>query len=300
MPRTLARLATLLTLIGTVPLHAQQQIQFFASVVDRTGTPIAGLTLDDVMVTENGAEGRVLKVEPIDWPIKLSILVDNGVGMEQALTQVRNGVRGLLEALPDGLETSLLTTAPQPRFIRRATTDRRALLDSVDLISPEEGAARFVEGLSEVAARLDKDRGSYFPVVVILGSTTADASALSERDARRMLDRFAQRAATVHVVMLTTPFLSSRYTGRGANQISVGMAVTKATGGRYENIAAATRIATLLPEIGAQVAMSHALQSRQYRITAQRPAGATGPPLDFGMSARPGMILTLTQDGRMP
>jgi hypothetical protein len=293
-------LAVLLTLIGAPQVHAQQQIQFFASVVDTSGTPVPGLTVDDFTVTENGAEGKVVKVEPIDWPIKVSILVDNGVGMEPALTRVRNGVRGLLEALPDGVEISLLTTAPQPRFIRRPTTDRRTLLEGVDLISPEDGAARFVEGLSEVAARLDKDRGNYFPVVIILGSTTAEGSSLSERDARRMLDRFAQRAATVHVVLLTTSARSSRYTGAGANQISVGLAVAKTTGGRYESIAAATRIATLLPELGMQVARSHALQSRQYRITAQRPAGASGPLVDFGMSARPGMVLVLTQDGHLP
>ena len=70
---------------------------------------------------EGGADGKVLKVEPIDWPMKVTLLIDNGAGLGQALQQIRTGAKGLIEALPDGVETSLLTTAPQPRFIVRPT-----------------------------------------------------------------------------------------------------------------------------------------------------------------------------------
>lgn len=291
-------LAVLVT--ATPAVHAQPEIRIFASVVDTAGTPVSGLTLDDFMVRENGADGKVLKVEPIDWPIKVSILVDNGVGLGESLVQIRNGVKGLLEALPDGIETSLVTMAPQPRLIQRATTDRKALLESVNLISPDSGAAMFVDALNEAAARLDREKGNYFPVVIILGSTTAEGSSSSERNARRMLDRFSERAATVHVVMVSTGARSSRSTGAGANQIYVGMAVAKATGGRYENIAAVTRVATVLPEIGEQVARSHALQSRQYRVTAQRPAGASGPLVGVSVFTRQGLTLLLTGDGHVP
>lgn len=301
MQRMLYALAVLATLLATPVVHAQQQVQFFAGVVDRLGNPIPDLAIDDLLVTENGAEGKVLKVEPIDWPIKVSILVDNGVGMGQRLASIRTGVKGLLEALPDGVETALLTTAPQPRFVRRATTDRAALLEGVDRIAPDTGAPRFVEALNEAAARVQQEKGNYFPVVIVLGSTGAEGSAVRDREIRRMLERFSERAATVHVVMLSTGARSPVVLAAAANQIEIGMAVAKATGGRYENIAAASRIETLLPEIGAQVAKSHALQSHQYRITALRPDGASGPLVDFGMSTRrPGLLLTLTSDGHMP
>lgn len=86
----------------------------------------------------------------------------------------------------------------------------------------------------------------------------------------------------------------------GANQTVVGIALTKMTGGRYEAIAASTRLTSLLPEIGAQIAESHDRQSHQYRITFQRPAGASGPIGDIKMATRPGMLPTLTINGRMP
>ena len=67
-------------------------------------------------MAENGVEGKIVKIEPIDWPIKVQLLIDNG-RHESALVQIRNGVKGFVEAMPDGIEMSLVTTAPQPRFI---------------------------------------------------------------------------------------------------------------------------------------------------------------------------------------
>ena len=299
MRATFIGLVAALGWAGTVGLHAQKTFQFFASVVDVTGTPVSSLAPDDLKLAENGVEGKVVKVEPIDWPVKVQILIDNGTGMEQSLVQIRNGVRGLVEALPEGIEMSLITTAPQPRSIVRPTTDRKALIQGVDRIAPDSGAARFVEALNEAAARVDKEKGNYFPVVVIVGSTTAEGSSVMERDVQRMLQRFSDRAATVHVVMLSTGAQSGRSIA-GANQTIVGDAVAKTTGGRYDNIAASTRLATLLPEIGAQIAKSHARQSRQFRLTFERPSGASGPMGEIGAASRPGLTPSLTINGRMP
>jgi hypothetical protein len=174
--------------------------------------------------------------------------------------------------------------------------DKASVIQGADRIVPDSGAARFIEALNEAAARIDKEKGNYFPVVVIIGSTTAEGSSVVERDVQRMLQRFVDRAATVHVIMLSTGARS----GLGANQQAVGDAVAKNTGGRYDNIAAVTRIATLLPEIGAQVAKSHVRQSRQFRITFQRPNGVSGAPGQIGAATRPGLTPMLTINGRLP
>jgi hypothetical protein len=55
-----------------------------------------------------------------------------------------------------------------------------------------------------------------------------------------------------------------------------------------------------LPEIGAQVAKSHERQSHQFRVTFQRPNGASGQMGEIGMMSRPGTTPTLTINGRMP
>jgi hypothetical protein len=154
----------------------------------------------------------------------------------------------------------------------------------------------FIDALREVASRMYAEKGNFFPVVIVLGSVGPEGSTANERSVNRMMGQFAERAATVHVVMVT----SSRVAGVGANQIFVGTTVSKATGGRYDNIAAVSRIATLMPEIGQQVARSHALQSRQYRITAARPTGASGPPTRFTVSTGAGRTVQVTPDGHLP
>ena len=40
----------------------------------------------------------------------------------------------LVMAMPDGIEMSLITTAPQPRYIVRPGTDRNAIIQGVDRI----------------------------------------------------------------------------------------------------------------------------------------------------------------------
>ena len=76
--------------------------------------------------------------------------------------------------------------------------------------------------------------------------------------------------------------------------------VAEITGGRFENIAAPNRLATLLPEIGTQVARSHELQRQQYRITVQRPDGATGDVSKVSISAFGGLAVdSVSFDGRV-
>ena len=49
-------------------LEAQTQSQFFLSLTDLDGTFVGNLKVDDVKVTADGVECKILKVEPIDWP----------------------------------------------------------------------------------------------------------------------------------------------------------------------------------------------------------------------------------------
>jgi len=291
-------LVAILALSASASVHTQSsQFQFFVSLADAAGTPLAKLEATELQVLEDGVAGKVLKVDPIDWPVKVAILIDNGPGSSERTTHVRNGLKGLIEALPDGVEAGLQTTAPQPRWIVRPTTDHQALITGVDRITPDSGAGRFVEGLIETVTRFDKERGNYFPVVVIMGSLAAEGSSIRERDVDRMFRQVAERAVTVHVVMLSTGAQSQ---SGGANQTQLGLAVTKQTGGRYESIAASTRLATLLPEIGTQVAQSHARQSKQFRVTFERPNGKTGAIGAVSLGARGAQNVKLSIDGRLP
>jgi hypothetical protein len=263
------RAAMLLTTIVllTAPVLAQKQITLLATVTDSTDAPAASLDAARVNLTEDGNPMKVLKVEPVKRVSKLHLLVDTGVGLPpEALADLRKGLHGLVDALPDDLWVSLVTTSPQPRFIERGTAGRDKLHKAVDLIAPDNGSGRFAESLFEATDRIDRDRDSNNVIVSI--ATLAGDLQQREGDNKKILERLGNGRTRVHVVL---------YGGRvnttagGSVQHALGEAVAKNTSGRFELINVANRLATLLPELGGQVAKTMGGGARQFRITAERP-----------------------------
>jgi hypothetical protein len=154
----------------------------------------------------------------------------------------------------------------------------------------------------EAVGRIDKDRtkekGGYFPVIVIVGSLAAEGSQVMDRDFQQLLQRIQKNAVTVHVVMYSSPGLAASTSGQV--QTEVGSAASKQSGGRYDAIAAASRVATLLPEIGQQIARSAARESHQYRVTFERPGGASGTPGQIQLAVPSGLEAALSIDGHLP
>jgi len=291
------------TTAATVVVTAQSnQITFFLAATTVTGEPIADLKAEDITVGEDGKTTPIVKMVPVNWPVKITVLVDNGNESGQLLSQYRSGLKAFLAALPAGVETSLLTLAPQPRWVIRPTSDAEQLQKSVDRITPDASAPRFVEGLIEAANRIEQENRkqvAYFPVIVMVSTTGAEGSSARDADVNKMVKQILTYPARVHVIMLSVS--GNVGTLAGARQVQVGKSVADLTGGRYEAIAASTRIPSLLGEYGQMIAEAHAFQSHQYMVTVQRPAGAavaagqmmTGP-------VRPGIRLTPTAQGLKP
>jgi hypothetical protein len=277
-------------------LAAQKQGQLFIKVVGPGGTPVTDLQAGDVMVTEDGVECKTVKIEPIDWPIKLQVLVDNGKANTTPINSLRDGLKGLFDQIPDDVEMSLYTTSPQPRPIVKPTTDKQKLLDGINLIVPDGGAGAFFDALSEAASRTDKDKTPHFPVIFMVGSDFGKILAL-DRDYKKLQENIIKHAMTIHLVVMSAG--AGLGSSGGGAQTEIGLNVTKLSGGRYENITTTTRLATLLPEFGKRIAESQTRQSHQYRITYERPANAK-PAAQIGASiARQGTPV-LTIDGHMP
>jgi hypothetical protein len=285
--------------LAAPPLGAQQQFVLFLSMLDANGNPPAALTAEQIVLTEGGETMTVLKVDKVDWPIKVQVLVDNGIGLgSENLIHVRNGVRALMKALPPEVEVSLYTTAPQPRNIVRATMDRLQLMQGADRIAPDTGTGRYVESMNEATQRIEKDKTLHFPVIIAVATAIGDTN-IRERDVEQMWKRLNERPTTVHTVLLSAGGRNvNSFTA--ANQTQVGLAVKELTGGRYDNIAAPSRLASLLPEIGEQVAASHLRQSRQFRVVVERPKGRSGQLGAIGGSLPAGFTSTITTDGAMP
>jgi hypothetical protein len=211
----------------------------------------------------------------------------------ESIGDLRSGLRDLLTALPETLEVTLVTTAPQPRFLERATTDHAKLLAAVGRLSPDSGAGRFVESLAEANDRIVKDKqpdAAY--TIVTIGTTSGDGN-VREGDIKTLMDRVQQRHTTVHAIILSR--VGGTASG-GTTQLEVAQAVTKMSGGRYDNLAVANRLVTLLKELGTQMATSLGSSSRQFRVTVGRAsAGALGQ-LSMGVAGK--MVTSVQIDQR--
>ena len=284
-------------------VSAQREITFYASAMTITGDRVTDLKAEEVRVTEDGKEGSVLRLDPINWPVKLTVLVDNGYSTGTLLTTYRNGLKSLFSSLPAGVEASLLTLAPQPRWIVRSTADKVQLQNGVDRITPDESAPRMVEGLIEASSRIEQEHRKEtknFPVIVVVSTTGPEGSMVVDRDVQRMATRLTTYPARVHVIMLSTGATSPTHLV-GARQVHIGKSIADMTGGRYEAIAAPTAVSSLLTAYGETIGEAHNYQSQQYKITIQRPAGAQGDGGQFLVGAtRPGVRLTVTAQGLKP
>jgi hypothetical protein len=290
----------------TTSAAAQTAFQFVVSATDAAGAPVTDLKTEDVIMSENGVRQEVVKVEPLSVPMKLTLVVDNGLDSSEALAHYRTGLTGLVEALPEDVEVTLISIAPQPRMVVRPTTDRAQILRGINGFAPEQARPRFTDSLVEYSQRLEresKDRNAapYVPVMVMLSTAANEQSSHQPREIERAVQFLAARRARINIVVMSTRTgqATSPETLNSTLQAVVGMPAVKMTNGRYEALALSSRVASLLPEWGKDLAALHARQITQFRVTVERKQSGQlqNPQIEL---ARPGLNGQVTLDGYLP
>ena len=116
--RAVATLALAAILAPAALLLAQgDEVAFVISVFDSNGRPVRDLKRDEIVLTENGVAGEVVKVEPFIMPVELTVAVDNGPLSADALAHYRTGLAGLIRTLPTDVEVTFITMSPQPLMV---------------------------------------------------------------------------------------------------------------------------------------------------------------------------------------
>ena len=304
--RFVALLAATVALCEVLTAQAPQTFQFAVSATDAAGAPVTDLKPDDVVMTENGVRQQVVKVEPLSVPMKLTLVVDNGVDSTDALVHYRSGLTGLVEALPPDVETTLISIAPQPRTVVRPTTDRAQVLRGINGFAPEQASPRFSDALVEFSERLQKESRDrkivpYVPVLIMISTTANQQTSYEPAQITKAVNFLVGRRARVNMIVMSTRTgqATSAQSINASVQATVGIPVTKATNGRYESLAVSSRLATLLPEWGKDLAALHSRQANQVRVTVERANGGElqNPRIEL---ARPGLAGQVTIDGFLP
>jgi hypothetical protein len=308
-PGSKARVLLALTLIASGVVYAQQvkpnQLLVFISAVDASGTPVTDLKPEEVAFTENGAPGTVVSLDRHQLPVKLTLAIDNGRDSTTALTSMRTGLTGLVEALPADVEVTLVTMS-QPQTFVRPTTDRTQITQGISRFGAESRAvAKFSETLVEYAERIEKDfkdkKLTYAPHLVVVSTSTPELETVEPDTINKALNTLQTRGARVSVMMFVaaptnTNAVANMTQGR---QALISAPIVKASRGKFEALVQFNRLETLLPEWGKEIAASHTKQTTQFRAIIDRPGGATGALSNVGLRlTRQGLNGTVSPDGK--
>jgi hypothetical protein len=308
--RTWSRVAAGMALAcaAVVAVQAQGPLTLYVSAVDANGAVVTDLKPEDFSYKESGNAGKVVSMDKFSLPVKLTIAVDNGPGTDLAMSHYRSGLTGLVKELPPEIEVTLITMAPQPRMVVKPTLNREEVLRGITRFANESEPARFTDTLVEYAKRIDKERAdskgaalTYLPILVVVQTTQAESTSYQMGDTEKAMGTIANSKARVMMAMTTTKVGSSEAIEdmNSGRQALIAIPLTKATRGRYEALAQSSRLATLLPEFGKNIADTHKRQATQFKVTIERPAGATGQPQDLDVRlTRNGLNGAVSTDGR--
>ena len=303
---------------GTAALLAQgpPTIEFVVSALDKSGNPVTDLKPEEVLFSDKGGKGKVIKFEPFALPVKVTIGVDNGSDIDSkgnpvptsalAIGNYRNGLKGFVEAFPEGTEMTLITTSPQPRMVVKPTTDRAAILRGLTGFAPESERPRFTDTLVEYSQRLEKETKDskfkmYVPIMLMVSTAANESSSYQPSEVQKAVNFLAQRRVKLYVTVNSTK------NGDGAatadlntnRQAIISIPATKAMNGRFETLAIFNRLDTLLPEMGTELAAYAKRLTTQYMVTVQR--AGTGPVEGVAIEiAREGLTGSVSLDGYFP
>ena len=304
-PLTGALVALALIVFGapwptTSQIVSAQSQSFFVAFTDADGAPVSDITADEVVVELDGEHGETLNLEPIDWPVRVTVFIDNGLASPPALDHMREGLRLFVDALPPEVEVAVGTIGGRPQFQARHTTDRTELTDAIGAIAPDmEGAATFFDALYEEAERLHEDEeAQYFPTIVMVATNGPEGSSrVRDGPFRDMMERLFANKAAVHTRILTITSVSG--VKQGGDQIRWGIDIGEATGGSYEGLSSPNGFRTLLPQLAEDLGRKHRLVSNQYRLTFAPPEGVSDQPSIRVLTTRPGVDMIPTSDGNI-
>ena len=309
-PGSLARVLLVLTAIASGTVYAQNQVKpnqllVFISATDAGGAPLTDLKPDEIAYTESGTPGKVVSLDRHQLPIKLTIAIDNGKDSVQALSTLKEGLTGLVGALPADVEVTLITMS-QPQMVVKPTTDRAQITQGITRFGPESGAvAKFSETLVEYTQRLDKDfkdkKLTYSPVLIVVSTSTPELETVQPDTINKTLNTLQMRGAKVSMIMFTTTPTNTEAVAnmKQGRQALIATPIVTASKGKFETLVQFNRLGTLLPEWGKEIAATHAKQTNQFRAIIDRPGGATGPLNNLGLRiTRPGANGSVSPDGR--
>lgn len=259
------------------PAFAQAERSIYASVLDRSGTPVAALTARDFTVHEDGVRREVLRAVRADDPLQIVVLVDTSQAAERYVTDIRRGLRTFFDEMAGDHEIALVGFGERPTTLAPFTRSRNQLEKGIGRLFARPGSGAYaLDAIVDASRGLRMREGARRVIVVI----TAEGPEFSERYHEQVLDEL-RPSATLQSFVLTRGGGVPRDDGRRQRELTLAEGAED-TGGRREHLLTSMALGDRLRDLAIEL-------KNQYRIDYARPASLIPPERIDVDVARPGL-----------
>ena len=250
-----------LVLLGTAPMRAQAgEWTVYAGVVDRTGTPVMGLTADDFVVRENGVAREILRASPATDSLRIAVLIDSSQEMRNDLIDLRQSLRGFVNEIDRRHEVSLVGFGGPPTVLVEYTRDLKRLEAGVTRLLAKPGTGSYLLSAIIETSRAMRKRRDLRRVMVII---TTQGPEFSEISYQTVLEHVKEGGAPMHSYVLRREGMSP--TDPAAQEVELTLAVgTQMTGGRREELLSSMTMTARLQSLATEL-------NHQYQVVYARP-----------------------------
>ena len=233
------------------------------SVLNAAGAPVPDLGPADFLVREDNLSREVLRVGPVETPLSVALMVDTSAASRANIRDIREAAIEFIKGVT-GTEVkhqvALIGIGERPTVLVDYTSDQARLLKGIGLVfTNEQSGAYLLDGVIE-ASKGFKKREAQRPVIVAIATRGPE---FSNRYHDQVLSALNDAGASFHIVMIGPP-PNDLTTQEGRERAMTFSMATEATGGRYDNVLAASAMPDRLKQVANEL-------THQYLVTYARP-----------------------------
>ncbi len=253
----------------------------YVSVLNDQGAPVPDLGPADFVIREDNLAREILSVGPVTTPMSVALLVDTSQASRNNTRDIREAASNFIKTVTGGdvkNQVALIGVGERPTVLADYTTDQAKLLKGIGLIFAHDGSGTYLlDGVIETS-RGFKKREAARPVIVGIVTRGPEYSNRYHDQIQMALDDVG---ASFHIVMIGPP-PNDLTTQEGRERAITFSQTTASTGGRYDNVLAASALPDRLTQVANEL-------THQYLVTYARPQMLIPPEKITVATKRPGL-----------